>query len=84
MGLRDEFQTDETLNPTGCRVSQWLDYFDLEDRDFIIELLESRRPTDQLKLWFEKKGLPPIGKDKLNDHRRARCTCPVDAAGQIA
>lgn len=83
--LRQQFEEDVTLNTRGCRVTVWLQGFeDDDDREFITELLESDRATDQLKLWFEKQCLPRIGKDKLNNHRKGRCTCGPDTRGRAA
>jgi len=82
MSLRELLAADESANPTGCRVIQWLDNWEGDDRAYLVELLESSESTDRLRRMFRKGGLPAIGATVLNDHRYGRCTCPSDAEGK--
>lgn len=85
MGLRDEWESDDTnVANVGCRISRWVDGFEGDDRVFVLEQLSSRTSTDALLRWWQRKNISTPGKQRLNDHRMRRCTCPDEYGGRIA
>jgi hypothetical protein len=83
VSLREAFNTDASVADSNrCRLYRWLGGFDGDDRAFLVELLESTRPTARIIEWANRQGLPQISADKMNGHRDGRCTCADDVEGR--